>query len=66
MTSPRANFSFVSAGSNPIKNTPKKLEKIKIHFLKFTFSFKKIELNKIPKGIDNCAPIIVGAKMSAT
>ena len=27
---------------------------------------RDLENNKIPKGIDNCAPIIVGAKMSAT
>ena len=40
---------------------PKKDEKIKNHFFKLIFSFKNKELIKIAKGIDSCAPIVIGA-----
>ena len=39
--------------------------KINIHFLKFTFSFKKKELNSIAKGIANWDPIIIGETIAA-
>ena len=46
--------------------TPTKEVKIKNHFLKLTFSFKKKELNNIAKGIANCEPIIIGDTISAS
>ena len=46
--------------------TPIKEVKIKIHFLKLTFSFKKKELSNIAKGIANCDPIIIGDTIAAS
>ena len=46
--------------TSEINTSPKNDVKISNHFFKFTFSFKKKELNKIANGIANCDPIIIG------
>ena len=48
-------------GSKDINNIPINEEKIKIHFFNLILSFKNNELIKIENGIDNCAPIVIGA-----
>ena len=46
--------------------TPTKEVKIKNHFLKLTFSFKKKELSNTANGIANCDPIIIGDTIAAS
>ena len=46
--------------------TPTKDVKIKNHFFKLTFSFKKKELSNTAKGIANCDPIIIGDTIAAS
>ena len=46
--------------------TPTKEVKIKSHFFKLTFSFKKKELSYTAKGIANCDPIIIGDTIVAS
>ena len=48
-------------GSKDINNIPINEEKIKIHFFNLILSFKNKELINIANGIDNCAPIVIGA-----
>ena len=44
-----------------MNSIPKNDKKIKIHFFKLILSFKNKELINIANGIDNCAPIVIGA-----
>ena len=46
--------------------TQTKVVKIKNHFFKLTFSFKKKELSNTAKGIANCDPIIIGDTIAAS